>query len=500
MSIQVHEDVAVAESLATQVREAEANGQRRTWRKMSTLVSMFGGKRLTGGLRARMAQSLHAAGLDTEPSLLEPSLTRADSVRLLTRNRTFATAPHVEEFDVADASQVPTDTSVVSYTRWIAGESPQQTGSIDPRRNGAMFLQVNPNMEPADALLRAMRPHCEGLELETVENLLIADGHPDLEAQGVHILRVSTIAVMTLDPPEEGEHPAKPESVAGDLHLAPVEYVIGPDWLVVCWHNFVDVNSGETKTGIEKVRKEVLDNVEHTWLQEDCGESSGDLATLITIELAARYSPALRQMESWLDQWEHSAGQASETTRLEVQSLVDLQLLLSEFARRLGWFREVKIAAAETWFPQTTHTELQAHLSSQIDRCLARLEYLKGSVRSCMDLANMHNLRYQLGRADERQHADDLARRKADDFQRNLSYLAAVFLAPSLVAAIYGANTALPGLHSWLGFSLMIALMLIAGVAALGSIRYFRSRQETRRVSVFRGDGPPIDGSPTLTG
>ena len=96
-------------------------------------------------------------------------------------------------------------------------------------------------------------------------------------------------------------------------------------------------------------------------------------------------------------------------------------------------------------------------------------------------------LGYCWEKTDQRQREDDKARMRSEEFQRNLSYLAAIFLAPSLVAAIYGANTNLPGLHTWLGFALMLALMVLAGGLALVGIRYFRGRQEQRTLH-RRGD------------
>lgn len=183
-------------------------------------------------------------------------------------------------------------------------------------------------------------------------------------------------------------------------------------------------------------------------------------------------------MESWLDQWEQKAGRATETEKVEVQTLLDTQLQLSEFIRRLHWFRDVKSVTGKGWFPTETSPELLTSLASQIDKSVDRLAYMRASVRADIELANMHNLRHQLEKTDQRQQADDKARAKSEEFQRNLSYLAAIFLAPSLVAAIYGANTELPGLNTWLGFALMLTLMVLAGGLALLAIGFFRDRQE----------------------
>lgn len=478
------QDLGIARGLAEQVQQAASNGQRRTWRKVSTLVAEFGGTRLTESLRERMAAAIDEVGLATEPPLNDPLLTRADSVRLLTRGLPEVPAPHLEgPGPSADPSLVPDDTSAVAYTVWVPGEAPQMTGPIPDSRTPVMLLQVNPNAEPADKVLEVMQPHCKGLLTpDLVENLLKADTHPDLDADTPNVRRLSTVGVETN---EEDYQPGEDGSLVGSLIIAPVEYLIGDGWLVICWHNFTTARTEIGANGVGALRREVMAQVSEAW-QQSGARTAGDLAALVTIQLARRHSAALRQMEAWLDQWEQKAVRATEGQQLEVQTLVDIQIQLSEFSRRLHWFRDIKSMNGDTWFPKGTSQELQRDLAGQIDRSLERLDYLRSSVRACSDLANMHNLRYQLDQSDRRHLEEDRSRRRVEDFQRNLSYLAAIFLAPSLVAGIFGANTELPGLNTWFGFALMLMLMFAAGTLALISIWRYRARQERKAAELER--------------
>lgn len=263
-------DREVARCLAEEIQQAEANGQRRSWRKVSTLVNQFGGTRLTGVLRTRMAAAIAESGLEVEPPLADSNVTRADSVRLLTRGRPDSPQPHVQLQASADASRVPEDTSTVTYSVWAPGHKANTSGPIQDAGATVMLLQVNPNVEPADQVLRVMQPYCHGLlTLEMVENLLTADHHPELDATKAQVRRLSTIAARV---PEENHAPAEndatadAESLAGTLEFAPVEYLIGEDWLIICWHNFSDAESDKSSTGIGTIREEVMESVQDQWI------------------------------------------------------------------------------------------------------------------------------------------------------------------------------------------------------------------------------------------
>lgn len=57
-------------------------------------------------------------------------------------------------------------------------------------------------------------------------------------------------------------------------------------------------------------------------------------------------------------------------------------------------------------------------------------------------------------------------------FQRIVGVLGAAILGPTLVAELFGANTAIPGKDAWWGFAIMIALMILSAVALLAVLRW----------------------------
>src|SRR3954464_14720771 len=70
-------DPEVAAALAKQVK-ASADGV--TWRKMTTLLDLFGAYRLTTDVRHRIATALEQAGLDAKPQIADAE--RFETVRL----------------------------------------------------------------------------------------------------------------------------------------------------------------------------------------------------------------------------------------------------------------------------------------------------------------------------------------------------------------------------------------------------------------------------------
>src|SRR3954465_7691547 len=70
-------DARTAAALAEQVK-ASADGV--TWRKMTTLLDLFGAYRLTTEVRRRIATALDQAGLDAKPAIADTE--RFETVRL----------------------------------------------------------------------------------------------------------------------------------------------------------------------------------------------------------------------------------------------------------------------------------------------------------------------------------------------------------------------------------------------------------------------------------
>src|SRR5918911_1649874 len=63
--------------------EVESSVNATTWRKVTTLLDLFGAYRLTDDVRSRMAAAIAAAGLDAKPPITD--VERYETVRLSTR-------------------------------------------------------------------------------------------------------------------------------------------------------------------------------------------------------------------------------------------------------------------------------------------------------------------------------------------------------------------------------------------------------------------------------
>src|SRR3954453_5957972 len=113
-------DAEIAAALAEKVR-ASADGV--TWRKMTTLLDLFGAYRLTTNVRQRIAPPLAEAGLDAKPPITH--VERFETVRLAVHEDSDD-----DEHDPRSRSRtmsrlLPID-DVVEVTEWRPGHAPEQ--------------------------------------------------------------------------------------------------------------------------------------------------------------------------------------------------------------------------------------------------------------------------------------------------------------------------------------------------------------------------------------
>src|SRR3954471_23682083 len=124
-------DAATAAKLAEQVR-ASADGV--TWRKMTTLLDLFGAYRLTTNVRTRIATALAEAGLDAKPPITHAE--RFETIRLAVHEDSDD-----DEHDPRSRSRtmsrlLPID-DVLEVTEWRTGYAPEQKS----------LFQCNPTRE-----------------------------------------------------------------------------------------------------------------------------------------------------------------------------------------------------------------------------------------------------------------------------------------------------------------------------------------------------------------
>jgi len=112
-----------------------------------------------------------------------------------------------------------------------------------------------------------------------------------------------------------------------------------------------------------------------------------------------------------------------------------------------------------------------------LDRALRGLGRLFTHIRADVDLLTMNGIAAQ-ARATADQAASlartaDLAQQSRDyseRLQRQLEKIAALVLVPTLIAGVFGANTALPGEAAWTGFWVMVLLMVLSAIAVYAYI------------------------------
>src|SRR4051794_39777086 len=115
-------DVAVAKSLAAEVRAAE--GRRRTWRKVTTLLDLFGVYRLTPAVRERIGVALRAAGLVAEPPI--EIVERYQTIRLESVDK----AVPLERATGQKDDQPSDGAAIRSVTQWVPGHRPYEASLV----------------------------------------------------------------------------------------------------------------------------------------------------------------------------------------------------------------------------------------------------------------------------------------------------------------------------------------------------------------------------------
>src|SRR3954453_15581064 len=115
-------DAEIAAALAKQVK-ASADGV--TWRKMTTLLDLFGAYRLTTNVRRRITTALTEAGLDAKPLIADAE--RFETVRLTAHEDT---SEDDDEYDPRSRSRtmsrlLPID-DVLEVTEWRPGHAPEK--------------------------------------------------------------------------------------------------------------------------------------------------------------------------------------------------------------------------------------------------------------------------------------------------------------------------------------------------------------------------------------
>jgi hypothetical protein len=462
-------DAERAATLAARVAQS-ADGV--TWRKVTTLLDVFGAYRLTTRVRERMEAALEQAGLEAKPPIRQ--VQRFETVRLSIRDEED---PHDERGRSRTMSRVLPIDDVVTITEWRPGQAPEPKGlfACMPDPSVVRWFDVDVIHSEPETIFHALEPVCPGLTEEMVVDLFTVDPRPHVHAytDSPHLRMVSAFAVHT-EESEEGASDAD-ASKAGALVFQLVELLVGDGWMVTCWHRSKRYEGAEeVAEGAPEGHAELFEGVERWW-REGGLSTAGDLGTLALHELVLTYPSASRVMNSWLEQWELDFHRRYDKT--ERHTLIDVRSLLAELEERLRAIERPESDARDSWFTGLSDDKWARRVHRLVQRALDDVESIHGTLRAALDLLGVHATAQHLSIA-QRQAA------QAEKLQTALALVTSILLVPTFIAGLFGANTMIPGQGKWWGFVLMLILM---GGGATLTWRLIRPASRSHR------DGGPGD-------
>jgi Mg2+ and Co2+ transporter CorA len=343
---------------------------------------------------------------------------------------------HTRRRYLADA--VPdSDAGVLFAQVWPPGGPPRDLGGAAPE-GAVLWIDVDPHAGSAE-LTQRLAPMCDGLEQPMVEDLLACDPLPGVDRHSyAGVRKVASFGVRAEDPADGAENRA------GRLHFQPVELLAGERWLITCRHG----HGADPRPAVSRL-----------WATR--GVTAGDLGVQILHALATSYPQARKRLYRWHAGWEHAPGRSHKG---DAATLHALRHQVADFRTRLEALNQPGMAhdPERIWFAGAALAEAE-RVDDLIDRTLANLAAFAEVLRSSGEL---------LATQAFTRHA-----RKTEQFQDTIAVLAAVFLVPTLIAGVYGANTKLPGRDSWTGFAYMAALMIVSAVLSYFAIQWLRGRE-----------------------
>src|SRR3954447_1816610 len=453
-------DAETAAALAEQVK-ASADGV--TWRKMTTLLDLFGAYRLTTNVRERITTALTAAGLDAKPLITDAE--RFETVRLTAHEDT---TEDDDEHDPRSRSRTMSRllpiNDVLEVTEWRPGHAPEKKTLFEcsPTDDAVRWFHVDVIHSEPDTIYGALDPVCPGLTEQMVVDLFTVDPRPSVHhyTDEPHLRMVSAFSVRA-EESEEGASDAE-TSKAGALVFQLVEMLAGDGWVVTCWHRSKRYHGAEEiAEGAPEGRSEVMEGVEQWWRQGGLS-TAGDLATLILHELVLTYPSASRVMNSWLEQWELDFHRRFDKT--ERHTLIDVRSLLAELEERLRAIERPEADAEDSWFTGLSSVKWAERVQRLMDRSLRDLEPIHGTLRASLDLLGVHATAQQLRLAQHQAAAQER-------LQGALALVTSVLLVPTFIAGTFGANTEVPGQGKWWGFVVMVVLMVLGATGTWLLIR-----------------------------
>ena len=361
-----------------------------------------------------------------------------------------------------------TRSEVSAGVRWSSAWMPGR-GQVDSAEPGAIrWFDLVSDVEATDDLLLELSSSCPGLTRAMLTDLLTPDEEPEGRDYKNGIKLASTFSVEAKQPAKKRQRGSVRPS--GVLVFQPVELLSGKGWLLTCFH------ATRTFAGAEKAAEGepahvsgFIDGIARDWLDTKC-ESAGDLGVLLMNQLAIGYKKAHWQLAAWHENWELSLYVDD-----ELDNPAELPLLWGSMAVLRDWLNPLNYPGlrkdmSRAWLTVTNHENVKA-VDDRIDSTLAHLKELANTMRLSFSVLNV-------------QLAEEERRRK-EDRQRQIESFAVVFLVPTFVVGLYGANTWVPGENQHWGFWVMVTCLILFSGGVLAALRRLHNseRDEARRRS-----------------
>lgn len=327
-------------------------------------------------------------------------------------------------------------------------------------------------------VLNRLEGLCPGLDEEMVRDLLRRDEQPKVDTYGDEndgIRGISAVAVIARELPGTADDS---DEVSEELVFQLVEMIVADRWIVTCWHpSRIHTGTTDDQPGHPILREPFLSHVRYRWLNQMTPQpkTPGDLGLYLTRSLIDTYGASHRTMERWVESWEVDFAKSlssSEKAKKLNEAAGEISNSLSmagEFRRRLTAFQHARWTTTDkSWFPALSdrdldiaETEDQSRQLTELDKSLRsadeKLALLSQDIRADMDLLMLHSTATQ--------------QEATERLQGYVAKVTGLVLVPTLVAGLFGANTRLPGGGSWMGFELMLILMVLSAVAVYFVIR-----------------------------
>jgi CorA-like Mg2+ transporter protein len=345
-----------------------------------------------------------------------------------------------------------------------------------------------PSLDAVPEVSEKLQPWCPELNPMIVRDLLTPDAQPKSEIYGDERTGVRTVSVPALVAREIPDDDDEFDGLDEQLIVQIVELVVGPNWIITCWHpSRTLLGEGVVEEGPPLLREPFLNHVGHRWMHDaadaaepETAKDAGDLAVYLARSLVGTFGASLRMLQRWVSTWEvefyKALGGHDSAGRGQRTSLKDAAVEISNFLAVVGEFsRSVnafKLAGDEmpndTWFadPATPpradgaeriRGEQAKALGSSVEAAATKLGQLYTEIRADMELLMIQSQARQ--------------QESSERLQGYLSKITGLILVPTFVAGLFGANTALPGQGNWVGFELMLVLMALSAATSYWVIR-----------------------------